>query len=212
MGDFNAVNNPIEDRSNNSSTCSRSTSNTRKKRWRPEIQLFPILEDLNLIDVQKSWETIISTPKHQSFTWNNKRSKSRIDYIWISEELARTNIHSFKNINFDHITNSDHTLLQIILHKDNITNCPNKAKSNKRGKRTIFNLKDMNQEKWSSFSQRVDNDLEKQKILIQITNSSNLDMNENLLQNIWNKIESSIQLLEEKKFLLKKSNEPTSPL
>ena len=54
MGDFNAVNNPIEDRSNNSSTCSRSTSNTRKKRWRPEIQLFPILKDLNLIDVQKS--------------------------------------------------------------------------------------------------------------------------------------------------------------
>ena len=147
MGDFNAVNNPIEDRSNNISIYSKSTSNKRKRKWRPEIPLFSILEDLNLVDIQKNWETVTSTSKHQSFTWNNKRSQSHIDYIWVSEELAHNNIHSFKNTNFNHITNSDHTLLQITLYKKNITNCIKKAKSNRREKRTIFNLKDMDQEK-----------------------------------------------------------------
>ena len=212
MGDFNAVNNPIEDRSNNVSIYSKSMSNERKRKWRPEIPLFSILEDLNLIDIQKSWEAITSTSKHQSFTWNNKRSQSHIDYIWISEELAYNNIHSFKNTNFNHITNSNHTLLQITLYKNNITNCTKKAKSNRRERRTIFNLKDMDQEKWSSYSKRVDDDLEKQKILSQITNSFNSDSNDDLLQNIWNKIESSIQLAGKKEIPLKKIKRANKPI
>src|SRR5438876_5571179 len=49
MGDFNAANNPIVDRSNNSTEITKRTSHS----WRSEISLFLYLKDLGFSDVHK---------------------------------------------------------------------------------------------------------------------------------------------------------------
>ena len=145
MGDFNATNNPLIDRLSNQAEPSKTVR--KRKSWKPEILLFSFLEDLGFLDIQKSWEEIVPMPKQSSFTWKNKIASSRIDYIWISQNLASNNISSFKNIDFRHITNSDHTLLQVKLLKENLINSPKKASINKRGPRTIANYKEINHEK-----------------------------------------------------------------
>ena len=55
MDDFNAVNNSLKDRSRkvaeNTMTPERS-----KEKWKPEIQLFPTMEDLGFLDIHKHWK------------------------------------------------------------------------------------------------------------------------------------------------------------
>jgi len=94
MGDLNAVYDPLTDRPQSSSKG--------LNRWKPEIELFNFLDDWNFTDVHKLWEIDKPSP-----TWSNSISHSRIDYIWVSEDIAANNIHSFSNENIDIITNSD---------------------------------------------------------------------------------------------------------
>ena len=49
MGNFNAANNPIIDRSNNSAETTKRANYS----WRPEISLFSYLEDLGFSDIHK---------------------------------------------------------------------------------------------------------------------------------------------------------------
>ena len=49
MGDFNAVNNPLMDRTNNRLNSSKNKSKSNS--WKPEIPLFPFLEDFGFIDI-----------------------------------------------------------------------------------------------------------------------------------------------------------------
>jgi len=218
MGDFNAVNNPLTDRTNNKSNISKNRP--KPNSWKSEIPLFPCLEDLGFIDVQKNWEEILPTSNQLSFTWSNKNSSSRLDYIWLSSNLALDNIHSFKNKTYNHITNSDHTLLQIKLYKNGITNCPKQATTNRKGLRTIFNFKEMNKEKWKTYAQQIDQEFSKQKIinmideLFNISNRNNEDNNvsrELSLQDIWNKIETAFKYIGKKTIpqkKIKRSNKP----
>ena len=77
MGDFNAANNPIKDRSNNATKLSKKP----RESWKPEILLFPYLEDLDFTDIQNSWEETSIISKQFQHTWKNKNASSRIDYI-----------------------------------------------------------------------------------------------------------------------------------
>ena len=208
MGDFNAANNPIVDRTNNTST---KTNNS----WKPEISLFPYLEDLEFTDVQKNWEETTSLSSKPSHTWKNRNVSSRIDYIWITHELATNNLFSFNNIAFNHITNSDHTLLQLLLYKKNITNCPSEARTKRRGPRSIFDFKKMDDEKWAEYAQWIEIRLKQLKLLdhIQKSMDDKLDNNNrfNSLQKIWNAIEETIKEAGKKFIPQKKSNKPVNP-
>jgi len=113
----------------------------------PKISLFSYLENLDFCNIQKDWKENIYTSKQISPTWRNKYFSSCIDYIWLFQELVLNNIYLFNNMKFDHITNSNHTLLQIILYRDNITNTSRKSMIKKRKPRTIFDFKKMDQEK-----------------------------------------------------------------
>ena len=66
MGDFNAVNNSLMDRASNRLNLSKNKSKSNS--WKLEIPLFPCLEDLGFIDIQKNWEEISPTSNQLSFT------------------------------------------------------------------------------------------------------------------------------------------------
>ena len=223
MGDFNATNNPMEDRSehiySSTSIPPNPNSNTtnkrnRKRNWKPEIPIFSSLEDLNIFDTQKNWELSTSISNQLSFTWSNQETSSRIDYIWISFNLIQNHIHSFSNIDFNHITNSDHTLLQIKLYLNNLINCTKNVTTKKRDTRTIFDFKSMDQEKWAIYAQEIDESLIKKKIMEQINNHSKPTNhhNNNPLQMIWDQIESSIKSTRKKKIPTKKIKRMNKPI
>ena len=150
MGDFNAANNSIVDRSNNSTEITKKTNHS----WRSEISLFSYLEDLGFSDVHKDWEEMTTKSMRPSHTWKNKNASSRIDYIWINQELAMNNkLYSFNNIDFNHITNSDHTLLQLSLYRKGIVNCSSEAAIKRKGLRTILDLKRIDNKKWLKYVQ-----------------------------------------------------------
>jgi exonuclease III len=107
MGDFNAASNPSIDRPYNS-----KLSNT----WRPEAEIFNFLTDWGFTDVHSTWEMEMPSP-----TWIGRAAHSRIDYIWVSAEIAISNIHSFTNEKAEDIVNSDHTLLCLKLYSKGIT-------------------------------------------------------------------------------------------
>jgi endonuclease/exonuclease/phosphatase family metal-dependent hydrolase len=103
MGNFNAAYNPLTDRSH--------PPNTFRPKWQPEIDLFNFLDDWGFMDVHRHWERDNPSP-----TWKGFISHSRIDYIWISNDIALQHLHSFENTSIDIVTNSDHTLLKIQLY------------------------------------------------------------------------------------------------
>ena len=122
------------------------------EKWKPEIPFFLHLEDRNFSDIQRKWEEANTTSKQTTFTWRNKNSSSHIDYIWTSQNLTLNNIYSFNNTEFNHITNSNHTLLQVKLIKNGLTNSAKQASINRRETKTISNLKAMDKEKWITFA------------------------------------------------------------
>ena len=85
------------------------------------------------MDIQKSWEKDKIT-----HTWSNKHTSSRIDYIWLSAEIAPENIHSFENKKAKEIANSDHTLLESKLFSDKIFETQENNKQQKRLKERLI--------------------------------------------------------------------------
>ena len=71
-------------------------------------------------------------------------------------------------MDFEHITNSDYTLLQIVLYNKNITISPKKALVRRRKSRTIFDLKKMNQEKWIKYTQEIESEFDKLDVIKEI--------------------------------------------
>jgi exonuclease III len=114
MGDFNDTLNPRLDRKSEFQTSLFAPSEE------PEIELFRTMINWGFTDLHQLWE-----PENTSHTWRNKRSSSRIDYIWGSKEIA-LNLLSCKNDNIVEVTNSDHTLITFQIPRDTILRCPNK--------------------------------------------------------------------------------------
>jgi hypothetical protein len=203
MGDFNAVNNPIVDRTSNRP----ETKKQSKENWKPEIPLFPYLEDLDFVDIQKDWEEITSNFTKPSHTWKNKEASSRIDYIWITQDLITNSIYSFNNRDYEYITNSDHTLLQVSFYKKDIVNLPKEAAIRKRGSRTILDLKKMAKEDWLNYAQKIETEIVQHKLLdkIQKTKEEKYGNNKtstNSLQKIFNEFEKiKFQMLNQNHFL-----------
>jgi hypothetical protein len=127
----------------------------------------------------------------------------------MSQDLA-FNIHSFKNKDFHHITNSDHTLLQTKIYNESIINSSKKAELNRRKPRTIFDFQKMDQEHWIKYTQEVEKELNTLKVYEKIieaqeeNNINNINADSNKLQEIWNLIEKSIIKIGKKLFRLRK--------
>ena len=150
MGDFNAVNNPQTDRSHKVD---------KEILWKPEIEIFNFLKDWAFIDVQEKWKGDLLT-----HTWSNETTSSRIDYIWLSADLALDNIYSFNNKKAESIANSDHTLLNVKLFDRNISEIQKSRPTRNKKKISIIDSKKATKEQWKDFQQKVDTDLNKSNI------------------------------------------------
>jgi exonuclease III/ribonuclease HI len=142
MGDFNAASNPLIDRHYNS-----KLSNT----WRPEAEIFNFLNDWAFTDVQLTWEMGMPSP-----TWIGRASFSRIDYIWVSPDIATNNIHSVTNEKADNITNSDHTLLCLKLFAKGITETTKVPPIRQKSSRIVIKQKAATKVQWEKFTKKVE--------------------------------------------------------
>ena len=103
---------------------------------KPEIQLFNHLLDKSFFDIQEFWEGDITTP-----TWKNTISKSRIDYIWATRDIA-LECTRFQNRNSESLSESNHTILALTLPKKAIlhenSHDPNQYRSQSSKIKTII--------------------------------------------------------------------------
>ena len=150
-----------------------------------------------------------------SHTWKNNKASSRIDYMWINHELILNNIHLFSNKDFRHITNSDHTLLQVILYGEEIINIQKKATVNRRKPRTIYDLKGMDKEKWVKYTQEIERIFKENRIISKIQRikeENEMNFNDNHLQKIWDLIENSVKIVAKKTVPTKKIKHSSKPI
>ena len=62
----------------------------------------------------------------------------------------------------------NHTLLQAVIYGDDIIECPKRANDYRKKPRTILDLKEMTQEKWIEYSQEVEREIVRLKVLNKI--------------------------------------------
>jgi hypothetical protein len=120
-------------------------------------------------------------------------------------------------MDFEHITNSDHTLLQIVLYNKNITTSPKKALVRRRKSRTIFDLKKMNQEKWIKYIQEIESEFDKLDVIKEIQRARERESRShkeciNYFQRIWDSIENAIKRTGRKIIPLKKISHINKPI
>jgi exonuclease III len=188
MGDFNAVVNPATD---------RPSSSVRSHKWKPEAEIFYFLEDWGFTDIHNLWEMEIPSP-----TWYSSRSHSRIDYIWISDNIAINNVHSFSNQKINNVTESDHTLLTIKLFRKNFASSTKQKTSKAKGFLHILDTGGTTEEQWQDYQDKIEKQLkgnivwEKMAFLYhKALNESDIcrETIQTELQEIWNVIENIIK-------------------
>ena len=185
MGDFNAVVNPATD---------RPDSSVRLHKWKPEAEIFYFLEDWGFTDIHNLWETESPSP-----TWYSSRSYSRIDYIWISDNIVINNVHFFSNQKITNVTESDHTLLKIKLFRKNLASSTKRKTGKTKGSTYILDTNSTTDEQWQDYQDKVEKQLkgnilwEKMALLYYKTHGESGLCKETIqaeLQEIWNIIET----------------------
>jgi exonuclease III len=184
MGDFNAAVNPRKDRLQKDPESMFSPSD------KPEIGIFNHLISLGLTDIQQAWEG-----ENTTYTWTNKQSASRIDYIWTTKKLA-IGLLKFKNVPFKDITNSDHSLLQMSLPLENILFTTPDSSRGKQTKQKILELNKTSEKQWDKFKERVDKKTIESNLQKEITKVFDRELTDNeataIINNTWSKFENII--------------------
>ena len=140
LGDFNAI------------SCTRlDTSNTKRKNQGIGKTLIEWLKNKDWIDTYR-----YLNPHHKDYTWQRDEVSSRIDYIWIGEEMSDfLNEATIEDINL--ITGSDHKIVTASLEVNKILRY---GKLNRRDKnkptRKIFLYHKATSEDWEAYSTRVE--------------------------------------------------------
>ncbi|GBB85061.1 hypothetical protein RclHR1_11630003 [Rhizophagus clarus] len=130
-------------------------------------------------------------PQKKSFTWRNKNTSIRIDYIWADPKLEaniRKN-HIYQSID---ITDSDHniTLTEISLTSIITTNNRRGIRVEKSSTRIIYNYENTTNEQWNGYESHLKELLEKQRAFIYIEAQGH---NKDTLNNLWDIIYNCIQ-------------------
>jgi exonuclease III len=87
-------------------------------------------------------------PTSQEFTWSNGEAATRIDYIWISEELA-SGLQKAEIEDAEGITESDHKIVRTEIWIKHMTSGNSKAEiKRKRQSRTVYLYDQAKEENW----------------------------------------------------------------
>jgi hypothetical protein len=176
MGDFNHTVNNIIDRQH-------SQSENFKR-----LLIFNWMRKQNFIDTYRNMH-----PTSQEYTWSNKEAATRIDYIWVSEELAlglqKANIEETEEI-----TESDHKIITAEIWIKHMMGKNGKAEIKKKGQsRTLYLYDQAKPEDWENYAQELQKRLETKGSLKNIRTEVQDEKEQlNKINNIWDTIEEAI--------------------
>src|SRR3990170_1156173 len=148
MGDFNA---------------DPKYTNVEGSRYRNSCKFYKYLEDMDFLDTISTCHNINdATPW---YTWRNKNEthNSRIDTMWISNDLASELTYS--SLLETVLYNSDHSMIVTFIDKKHLFNECSLAKAKQRNiSRKIFDYDKMTPDKWKSFKEDIKKNLEDKPI------------------------------------------------
>lgn len=204
MGDFNATVNPKIDRYNKN-----ISSNNRSNK--PESSILRFLDNNKFIDTFRIYKEAIKNTELQNntelnFTWENGSGeiKSRIDYIWISDNLADQLFYA--DIISAHLTSqSDHACVIIEIETNIFEKLKPMLETTECSQRIEFNFKGTNEKKWKKFEQEIEKAIEQNKI------------KDNDINKKWNFFRKTIiqianEIIPKKKFLTFRKEEKSKTL
>uniref|UniRef100_U9T9H3 DNase I-like protein n=1 Tax=Rhizophagus irregularis (strain DAOM 181602 / DAOM 197198 / MUCL 43194) TaxID=747089 RepID=U9T9H3_RHIID len=130
-------------------------------------------------------------PKKRCFTWKNKNTSTRIDYIWADPKLE-ANIkksHIYQSVD---ITDSDHniTLAEISFTSIIVTNNKGGRRAEKGSTRIVYDYENTTNEQWNAYENYLKILLEKHKAFGYIETHGH---NENTLNKLWDIICNCVQ-------------------
>ncbi|CAB4403292.1 unnamed protein product [Rhizophagus irregularis] len=130
-------------------------------------------------------------PKKRSFTWSNKTTSTRIDYIWADPKLEAKikKSHIYQSAD---ITDSDHniTLVEISFTDIIVTNNKGGRRAEKNTKRIVYDYENTTNEQWNKYKNHLKDLLEKRKAFNYIETHGR---NEDTLNKLWDIICNCIQ-------------------
>ena len=120
-------------------------------------------------------------------TWNRLDKKSRIDYIWVTEDLIPDTI--FASTNKVHIFETDHSAVTIYFQIDDLFHMKQVAKKKKHNKNNFkVDYKKIDNQLWEKYAEKIDKLLEKEQDII-----DNVEISINSINRIWNIIRDTFK-------------------
>ena len=151
MGDFNAVAD-IE--------LDKQVKTKKRKYFKPS----PLIGWLERQEFKDAFR--LANPEAREYSWSGRRTKSRIDYIWLSEDLAN-GLSESEIQNMDVCTSSDHNAVLAKIELGHLIRPYSAAKVRKeKQERMVFLYNKASKENWENYRQDLEKMLEK-KISIQ---------------------------------------------
>lgn len=145
MGDFNSILDSELDR----------TQNIERKWLKKDL----LLNWLQRQEFQDSFRTMY--PKAKKFTWSNGETSTRIDQIWVSEELS-CGLFDTEIQEMDIYTSSDHAAMIARIDLGHLGATQSAASCRKKGyTRTVFLCDKATNENWEDYRKQLDSLLKK---------------------------------------------------
>lgn len=170
IGDFNA----------SYDVAMKQERSNKKMSWKDGI--FQILKKNIMVDVNLVYH---DKPLN---TWNRLNMKSRIDYIWITEDLVPDTIYA--STNKVYIFETDHSAVTIYFHKDDLFHTKQIAKKKRHNKDNLqVDYKKIDKEMWEKYAEEMEKLLKKEKDAIDSVEISTKSMNRlwNVVRDIFKK-------------------------
>jgi len=132
-------------------------------------------------------------PTSQEYTWSNKEAATRIDYIWVSEELA-LGLQKADIEETEEITESDHKIITVEIWIEHMLGKNSKAEIKKKGQsRTLYLYDQAKPEDWENYAQELQRRLETKESLKNIRTEVQDEKEQlNKINSIWDTIEEAI--------------------
>ncbi|CAB5186586.1 unnamed protein product [Rhizophagus irregularis] len=169
IGDFNA----------SYDTAIAQQRANRKIFWKDHI--FQILKKNVMIDIN-----LIYHDKPLN-TWNRSDKKSRIDYIWVTENLVPDTIYA--STNKVHIFETDHSAVTVYFQIDDLFHTKQLFKKKKHNNNNLkVDYKKIDSQLWETYAEKIGKLLDKEKDII-----DNVEISINNINRIWNTIRNTFK-------------------
>ncbi|CAB4429734.1 unnamed protein product [Rhizophagus irregularis] len=151
----------------------------RKIFWKDRIfQIFKknVMVNINLVYHDKPLNT-----------WNRSDKKSRIDYIWITEDLVPDTIYA--STNKVHIFETDHSAVTVYFQIDDLFHTKQLFKKKKHNNNNLkVDYKKIDSQLWETYAEKIEKLLDKEKDII-----DNVEILINCINRIWNTIRDTFK-------------------